>query len=85
MTVQIFDLTVMDNRHIRLTGGPKQGAWQWANLDFTKSSKRNDGKNDRLVAGNRVDDIFFFIEPEGVQEPRLFIDEVVLYDAGRAS
>jgi hypothetical protein len=82
MTVQVFDLTDMDNRHIRMKG-LKQDAWQWANLDFTADGKRNDGKDTPFAAGHKVDDIFFFVEPEGDKEVTLFIDEVTLYDAGR--
>jgi hypothetical protein len=82
MTVQIFDLTVQDNRHIRLKG-LKQGAWTTLYLDFTADSKRNDGTKGAFTAGNKVDDLFFFIEPNSNQEPQLLIDEVVLYDAGK--
>jgi hypothetical protein len=82
MTVQVFDLTDKDNRHIRLKD-LKQDAWQWANLDFTADGKRNDGKDTPFAAGHKVDDIFFFVEPEGDKEVTLLIDEVTLYDAGR--
>jgi hypothetical protein len=81
MTVQVFDLTDNDNRHIRLKG-LKQGRWEWANLDFTADGRRNDGKKTPFAAGHKVDDIFFFVEPEGDPEVNLHIDEVVLYDAG---
>jgi hypothetical protein len=82
MTVQVFDLTDKDNRHIRMKS-LKQDAWQWANLDFTADGKRNDGKDTPFAAGHKVDDIFFFVEPEGDKEVTLLIDEVTLYDAGR--
>jgi hypothetical protein len=81
MTVQVFDLTDNDNRHIHLKGLP-QAAWTWANLDFTTDGKRNDGKQTPFAAGHKVDDLFFFLEPAGNQEVNLHIDEVVLYDAG---
>jgi hypothetical protein len=81
MTVQVFDATDQDNRHIDMKD-LKQGGWQWANLDFTKDAKRNDGKDTDFAAGHKVDDIFFFVEPEGRKDVELFIDEVVLYDAG---
>lgn len=82
MTVQIFDLTDRDNRHIHMKG-LKQDTWTWANLDFTADSKRNDGKDTPFAAGNKVDDIFFFIKPDADKNVVLLIDEVVLYDAGK--
>jgi hypothetical protein len=30
-----------------------------------------------------VDDLFFFVKPEGKEDMTLLIDEVVLYDAGK--
>ena len=81
MTVQIFDLTDMDNRHIHLQG-LRQGAWTTIYLDFTANATRNDGKKTPFAAGHKVDDIFFFLEGEEGREPQLLIDEVVLYDAG---
>ncbi len=82
MTVQIFDATDQDNRHIHLKG-LKPDAWQWAILDFTKDAKRNDGKETPFAAGHQVDDLFFFVQPEGKEDVNLYIDEVTLFDAGR--
>jgi len=82
MTVQIFDLTDMDNRHIRL-GELTQGAWRTASLNFTRDAKRNDGTDTPFATGHVVDDIFFFVNPDGEQDVELLIDEVVLYDGGR--
>jgi hypothetical protein len=82
MTVQVFDTTDQDNRHIHMKG-LKQGQWTTAYLDFTKDGKRNDGKDTPFAAGHKVDDLFFFVEPDGKEEVKLLIDEVVLYDAGR--
>lgn len=82
MTVQLFDVTDMDNRYIRMKG-LKPGAWQWAILDFTKDARRNDGKDTRFAAGHKVDDIFFFVKPTGDKEVQLFVDEVTLFDAGK--
>lgn len=76
MTVQLFDATAQDNRHIRMKD-LKQGAWTFAYLDFTRDSQRNDGSDGPLAAGNKVDDLFFFVDNS---EAELFIDEVVLYD-----
>jgi hypothetical protein len=81
MTAQIFDLTDNDNRHIRLEG-LNQGSWQTLALDFTADARRNDGTDTPFAAGHKVDDLFFFVEPDGDREAELFIDEVVLYDAG---
>jgi hypothetical protein len=83
MTVQIFDVTDQDNRHIRLRD-LKQDEWQFAILDFTRDAKRNDGGDTPFAAGHKVDDLFFFVEPAGDQEVQLFIDEVTLFDAGEA-
>jgi hypothetical protein len=59
--VQIFDATVQDNRHIRLTG-LKQREWTTTHLDFSRDARRNDGTgNSPFAAGNKVDDLFFFV------------------------
>jgi len=82
MTVQIFDATVQDNRHIRLND-LKQGEWTTQYLDFARDARRNDGTADSpFTAGNLVDDLFFFVEGEGARSAMLFVDEVVLFDAG---
>src|SRR5262249_48059721 len=82
MTVQVFDVTDKDNRHINLKG-LKQGEWAWQYIDFTADGKRNDGGKTPFAAGHLVDDLFFFGEPEGDKDVQLFIDEVVLFDAGK--
>jgi hypothetical protein len=82
LTVQVFDPTDQDNRHVHLKG-LRQGAWTTQYVDFTKDGKRNDGKDTPFAAGHKVDDLFFFVEPEGGKDVDLLIDEVVLYDAGR--
>jgi hypothetical protein len=82
LTVQVFDATDQDNRHVRLKG-LKTGEWATAYLDFTADGKRNDGKDTPFAAGHKVDDLFFFVEPEGKGEANLLVDEVVLYDAGK--
>jgi hypothetical protein len=81
MTVQIFDLTDKDNRHIVLTDC-KQGQWTTQYLDFTKDAKRNDGGHSPFSAGHVVDDVFFFVKPDGDEPVDLYVDEVVLFDAG---
>jgi hypothetical protein len=81
MTVQIFDATVQDNRHLNLTG-LKQDEWTTCYVDFSRDSRRNDGAaNSPFAAGNRVDDIFFLVRPDGPQSVELYVDEVVLFDA----
>ena len=82
MTAQIFDATDNDNRHLRLQG-LRQGRWETLYLDFTADGKRNDGTSTPFAAGHKVDDLIFFVEPEGDKEVDLYLDEVVLYDAGR--
>ncbi|HWB03976.1 MAG TPA: hypothetical protein VG796_13195 [Verrucomicrobiales bacterium] len=81
MTVQIFDATDNDNRHLNLTN-LTPSAWSTQYLDLT-TAKRNDGGTTPFAAGHLVDDLFFFIEPSGTAEPQLYIDEVVLFDAGK--
>jgi hypothetical protein len=73
-----------DNRHIRLDN-LKQG--QWTTLSrLARDSRRNDGTaNSPFAAGNLVDDLFFLVEGEGARTAALFVDEVVLFDAGTAS
>ncbi|MBN8249713.1 MAG: hypothetical protein J0L84_20015, partial [Verrucomicrobia bacterium] len=81
MTVQIFDATVQDNRHIRLEN-LEQGRWVMTELDFTRDARRNDGSTDRTFpAGHLVDDLFFFVEGPGAASAVLFLDDVVLFDA----
>jgi lysophospholipase L1-like esterase len=82
LTVQVFDATDQDNRHVRLKD-LKRGTWQTVHVDFTRDGKRNDGKDTPFAAGHEVDDLFFFVEPEGKEKVNLLIDEVVLYDAGK--
>jgi hypothetical protein len=82
MTVQIFDATVQDNRHVRLNG-LKQNQWTMTYVDLARDARRNDGTaNSRFSAGNKVDDLFFFVAPGEGSEVQLCVDEVVLYDAG---
>jgi hypothetical protein len=80
LTVQMFDATAQDNRHIRLADC-RAGEWTTQYLDFTKDSRRNDGSDAPFTAGHKVDDLFFFLEGAD-KDARLLIDEVVLYDAG---
>ena len=81
VTVQIFDATVQDNRHIHMEN-LKQAEWTTTYLDFSREAKRNDGTaNSPFAPGNLVDDLFFFLKGEGSDNATLFIDEVVLFDA----
>ena len=84
MTVQIFDATVQDNRHVNLRQ-LKQGEWTTIYLNLARETRRNDGSSGSpFAAGHNVDDLFFFLRPAPgqTQEPELFLDEVVLFDAG---
>ncbi|HVR75681.1 MAG TPA: hypothetical protein VMT52_15205, partial [Planctomycetota bacterium] len=83
MTVQVFDLTDNDNRHVHLEG-LKEEAWTTAYVDFTRDGKRNDGSATPFAAGHQVDDLFFFVDPGAAGgEVDLFLDEVTLFDAAR--
>jgi hypothetical protein len=85
MTVQIFDATVQDNRHVQLRE-LKQGAWMTAYVDLSRDARRNDGTPDSpFAAGNLVDDLFFFLPSGAGDRVRLFVDEVVLFDAATAA
>ena len=80
MTVQMFDATVQDNRHVRLSQ-LKQDIWATLYVDFARDARRNDGTpNSPFTAGNLVDALFFFVEGDGAQKAALYVDEVVLYD-----
>src|SRR4030095_11210438 len=61
-TVQIFDVTDNDNRHI-LVRDLAPGVWQAVYLDFTQNARRNDGSDTPLAAGHLVDDLFFLLNP----------------------
>jgi hypothetical protein len=76
MIAQIFDLTDMDNRHVRLQG-LEEGKWTFAYVDFARDGRRNDGSESAFAAGHKVDDLFFFI----AREADLHVDEVCLFDA----
>ncbi|MCH8045168.1 MAG: VCBS repeat-containing protein [Planctomycetes bacterium] len=80
MTVQIFDLTDKDNRHIVLRGC-KQNQWTTRYLDFTKDAKRNDGGKTPFAAGHVVDDIFFYVKPDGDLD--MFSCEMAIGGEGR--
>jgi len=82
MTVQLFDLTDNDNRHIRLKR-LNEGEWTFSILDFTNDGRRNDGTDTPFAAGHVVDDIFFFVRPAGEAEVDLYVDEICLFDAAR--
>ena len=83
ITAQVFDATDGDNRHVQLKG-LKEGAWQWAILDFTKDGRRNDGSETLFAAGHKVDDLFFLVKADAGREAQLYVDEVTLFDAGKA-
>lgn len=80
MTVQIFDATDQDNRHVKLAN-LKPDAWQTAYIDLTKDARRNDGSDTPFAAGHVVDDLFFFVRGDENRNVQLLIDEVVLFDA----
>jgi hypothetical protein len=83
LTAQIFDATDQDNRHVVIKD-LKPATWTNLYVDFTRDGRRNDGSDTPFAAGHKVDDLFFFVEPQGDAKPEFLIDEVVLYDAGDA-
>ncbi len=80
LTVQKFDVTVQDHRHIELPDLPN-GTWLAFEPDFTRESRRNDGTRDAFAAGHTVDDAFFFVLGAG-PDARLWVDGVTLYRPG---
>lgn len=81
LTAQIFDATDQDNRHVVLRN-LTQDAWSTATVDFTRNGRRNDGGQTAFAAGHMVDDLFFFVPAPAEGSVELYVDEVVLYDAG---
>ena len=83
ITVQIFDATVQDNRHLVLRDLP-QNQWRTCYVDFSRDARRNDGSpGSDFPAGNLVDDIFFFVPARKGAPISLYVDEVILFDAAR--
>lgn len=81
LTVQMFDVAVQDNRHLELRD-LALGQWHSFDLDFTRDSRRNDGTRDTMAAGNKVDDVFFFVHGAG-PDARLWVDDVTLYSPSK--
>jgi hypothetical protein len=50
----------------------------------TRDAKRNDGKETPLAAGHQVDDICWLVKPQSGKDVQLLVDEVTLFDAGKA-
>lgn len=75
--VQIYSLSKGYHRFLNLTDLPT-GEWQRHTVDMTKA-RRPDGTGGALAADERIDDIQFYIDPEG----DLLIDDIVLYEASR--
>jgi hypothetical protein len=61
----------------------KQKKWIFNYLDFTKNGKRDDGKKPALKPLDKVNKIEFIAEPVKEKTAELYIDEVVLFDAGK--
>ncbi|MGH7174697.1 MAG: nucleoside hydrolase [Gemmataceae bacterium] len=75
LRVQIYSLVKNYHRYLALTGLP-QGRWQSATVDMTQC-RRPDGSGGPLSAGERIDDIQFYVDPAA----ELLIDDIVLYEA----
>jgi CubicO group peptidase (beta-lactamase class C family) len=60
----------------------RMGKVNYLYLNLTKDARRNDGGDTPFAAGHQVDDLFFFVQPDGGEPVELLIDEVVLFDAG---
>ncbi|HXD86328.1 MAG TPA: nucleoside hydrolase [Urbifossiella sp.] len=77
--VQLYSLS---NGYHRYLSVPKleQGKWLEGCVDLTQM-RRPDGSGGALGAGERIDDIQFYVDPRA----ELLIDDVVLFDAAAAS
>jgi hypothetical protein len=75
--VQIYSLSKGYHRHLTLTGLPA-GRWQAVTVDLTQA-RREDGTGGPLAEGERIDDIQFYTD----RRAELWIDDVVLHEAGR--
>jgi hypothetical protein len=78
LRVQIFSLTNNYHRRLLLPGLP-QGEWRDACVDMTLL-RRPDGSGGPLSEGERIDDIQFYVDLKA----ELWIDDIVLFDAGTA-
>jgi hypothetical protein len=76
--VQIYSLTNGYHRSLTLTS-LTQDRWQAATVDMTQA-RRPDGSGGPLAADERIDDIQFYID----RAADLWIDDIVLFDAGAA-
>ena len=76
--VQIYSLTNGYHRSLTLTDLP-QDRWQAATVDMTQA-RRPDGSGGPLARDERIDDIQFYID----RAADLWIDDIVLFDAGDA-
>ena len=76
LRVQIYSLSNGYHRYLSLADLPQE---QWLDLavDMT-AARRPDGSGGPLSAGERIDDIQFYVEPRAEE---LRIDDIVLYDA----
>ena len=77
MKIVLHDATAMAGRLVELKGLP-QGKWVTKYVNFTKDSIGG-GK---LSAGNKVDSLAFVVDGAG-EKVKLYVDEIVLYDAGK--
>ncbi|MDB5313300.1 MAG: hypothetical protein JWO38_7502 [Gemmataceae bacterium] len=73
--VQLYSLTNGYHRYLSVSG-LEQGKWLDGCVDMTRM-RRPDGTGGPLAAGERIDDIQFYVDPRA----ELLVDDVVLYDA----
>ena len=77
MNIVLRDATASTGRLVELKGLP-QGKWVTKYVNFTKGSTGG-GK---LSPGNKVDSLAFVVDGAG-EKVKLYVDEIVLYDAGK--
>ncbi len=79
-TFQHYSLSSSDNCHIAASG-LRQGRWSETVLDFTRDSRRNDGKGGAFEEGERMDDFQVYVGPPGQKgRYQVLIDDVIFFD-----
>jgi len=79
MRIALHDVTADVDRVVEISD-LKKGRWTTQYVDFSKDSRPAKDVSKPLAAGSMVDSLEFVVP--GVEGVSLYIDEVVLYDAG---
>lgn len=78
-TFQHFSLSSSDNCNIRVSG-LSEGKWSEVTLNFTRDSRRNDGRPGAFKEGERMDDLKVFVgKPDDGSAYEMLIDDVIFF------